>query len=257
MDADGLRRLAGRWRIPLGVVEKDHAITVVLGVLASLPCAKELAFKGGTALRKVYFEEHRFSEDLDFTASSDVSSALLGSEESFLDAGRRSSVGFTGIGILSSSQDSRRLRIRYADMNGHENSIRLELSLREQAALPTHHRPILDPYGVLDGNPRIWTMALPEILSEKVRTLHMRRQPRDLYDLWVLLKKGVRIDLGLIRQKLGWWQQGIAFDSEDFFRRIVQIEPVWERDLGALIPEVPSFTGVVSDVKAGFKGLSR
>ncbi len=43
MDPSGLRRLAGTWKAPLGMVEKDQAITVALGIVASLPCAGGLA----------------------------------------------------------------------------------------------------------------------------------------------------------------------------------------------------------------------
>ncbi len=50
------------------IVEKDY----VLGwLLAGISNHKELAsnwvFKGGTCLKKCFFETYRFSEDLDFT----------------------------------------------------------------------------------------------------------------------------------------------------------------------------------------------
>ncbi len=56
MDPTELRRLAGRTGTALGILEKDQALTLVLGVLAREPCARDLAFKGGTALSKMYFE---------------------------------------------------------------------------------------------------------------------------------------------------------------------------------------------------------
>ncbi len=73
MDPTELRRLAGRTGTALGILEKDQALTLVLGVLAQERCARDLAFKGGTALSKTYFEGYRLSEDLDFTAMRDVS----------------------------------------------------------------------------------------------------------------------------------------------------------------------------------------
>ncbi len=65
MDPTELRRLAGRTGTALGILEKDQALTLVLGFLAREPCARDLAFKGGTALSKRYFEGYRFSGDLD------------------------------------------------------------------------------------------------------------------------------------------------------------------------------------------------
>ena len=54
--------------LPWEVLERDYIISWVLAGIASVPSLKEtLVFKGGTALRKCYFDDYRFSEDLDFT----------------------------------------------------------------------------------------------------------------------------------------------------------------------------------------------
>ena len=50
------------------VIEKDYALSYVLAGIASQPAlADTLVFKGGTALKKLYFGSYRFSEDLDFS----------------------------------------------------------------------------------------------------------------------------------------------------------------------------------------------
>lgn len=47
---------------------KDYVLGHFLNVLFSYQWAKEnLIFKGGTCLRKCYFENYRFSEDIDLT----------------------------------------------------------------------------------------------------------------------------------------------------------------------------------------------
>jgi predicted nucleotidyltransferase component of viral defense system len=49
-------------------IEKDYILSWILfGVAKHDNLSKEIVFKGGTVLKKVYFEEYRFSEDLDFT----------------------------------------------------------------------------------------------------------------------------------------------------------------------------------------------
>ena len=51
------------------IIEKDYALSYVLAGIANQPVLKKtLVFKGGTALKKVYFGDYRFSEDLDFTS---------------------------------------------------------------------------------------------------------------------------------------------------------------------------------------------
>ena len=49
-------------------VEKDYALGWMLaGIFNHNELAKIWVFKGGTCLKKCYFETYRFSEDLDFT----------------------------------------------------------------------------------------------------------------------------------------------------------------------------------------------
>ena len=49
-------------------IEKDYILSWILwGIANHEQLSKILIFKGGTVLKKVYFEDYRFSEDLDFT----------------------------------------------------------------------------------------------------------------------------------------------------------------------------------------------
>lgn len=57
----------GGKRIPEYVLERDYCIAWFLVGLSRVPLHNKLVFKGGTALRRCYFPEYRFSEDLDFT----------------------------------------------------------------------------------------------------------------------------------------------------------------------------------------------
>ncbi len=64
-----LRRLAARWGVDPMVVDLDYSLGWFIAALYSANAlADRLCFKGGTALRKCYFADYRFSEDLDFTA---------------------------------------------------------------------------------------------------------------------------------------------------------------------------------------------
>jgi predicted nucleotidyltransferase component of viral defense system len=50
------------------VVEKDYVLGWILGgINAHDELSQSWVFKGGTCLKKCYFETYRFSEDLDFT----------------------------------------------------------------------------------------------------------------------------------------------------------------------------------------------
>ncbi|MBW2702720.1 MAG: nucleotidyl transferase AbiEii/AbiGii toxin family protein [Deltaproteobacteria bacterium] len=63
--------LAGAWSLSAGVVEKDYVLGWLLaGIQNQAELATEWVFKGGTCLKKCFFETYRFSEDLDFTVRS-------------------------------------------------------------------------------------------------------------------------------------------------------------------------------------------
>ena len=63
-----LMRLRGEWQLDVGVIEKDYVLGWVLAAIAAESAlADTWIFKGGTCLRKCYYETYRFSEDLDFT----------------------------------------------------------------------------------------------------------------------------------------------------------------------------------------------
>jgi len=67
MSMDELRRYAASKQIALGTAEKDYVLSVVLAQISKSRYARDLIFKEGTAIKKVYFPDARFSVDLDFT----------------------------------------------------------------------------------------------------------------------------------------------------------------------------------------------
>ena len=49
-------------------IEKDYLISWILqGIAKHEQLSTAIVFKGGTVLKKIYFGDYRFSEDLDFT----------------------------------------------------------------------------------------------------------------------------------------------------------------------------------------------
>ncbi|MCX6326455.1 MAG: nucleotidyl transferase AbiEii/AbiGii toxin family protein, partial [Bacteroidia bacterium] len=49
-------------------IEKDYVLSWILkGIAQNENLSKVLVFKGGTVLKKFYFEDYRYSEDIDFT----------------------------------------------------------------------------------------------------------------------------------------------------------------------------------------------
>ncbi|MBA3884928.1 MAG: nucleotidyl transferase AbiEii/AbiGii toxin family protein [Acidobacteria bacterium] len=58
---------AAEWQLRPEIVEKDYVLGWLLAGVATTPLREHWIFKGGTSIKKCYFETYRFSEDLDFS----------------------------------------------------------------------------------------------------------------------------------------------------------------------------------------------
>ena len=68
IDRQEIRDFSREFGLAANVIEKDYAFGWVLAGISNHPAlASSWVFKGGTCLKKCYFETYRFSEDLDFT----------------------------------------------------------------------------------------------------------------------------------------------------------------------------------------------
>lgn len=68
-----LQEARKRLGIPWEVLECDYLLSWVLAGIAQTDAFRDtLIFKGGTSLKKCYFGDYRFSEDLDFSGVGNV-----------------------------------------------------------------------------------------------------------------------------------------------------------------------------------------
>lgn len=245
MGPDELKRMAGKLGVPVGTLEKDYAVTVLLSLISRFPKISDMVFKGGTAIKKIYFPETRFSEDLDFTCLSDVSKSLLGALRNEIkgDLG----VEFTEAKRENSEQkNSRRISVKYNDFNSHPNSIKIDLSLRESPIMKVRNSLVLHSYELENREFHVPSMKLEEIMAEKMRAIVYAGQPRHLYDAWFLFKKKVPLDATLVQSKIKIY--GEEFNIEKLKTSIREMEKVWLVDLDPLLPVVPPFQTVSRSV---------
>lgn len=71
IDKREILEFASTWKLTPNVVEKDYVLGWILAGISNTSALDSWAFKGGTCLKKCFFETYRFSEDLDFTLSSE------------------------------------------------------------------------------------------------------------------------------------------------------------------------------------------
>ena len=66
---DELKIIADKKKLNIIILEKDYLVTYLLYLIKDI---KNIYFKGGTALNKIFLNHKRLSEDLDFTVTEDI-----------------------------------------------------------------------------------------------------------------------------------------------------------------------------------------
>ena len=194
-----LRRKAREWKIPEQTIEKDYVLGWVLkGIFSDELLRESLVLKGGTALRKTYFPEYRFSEDLDFTGTKNLDLELLKERLNVFTSviTEQSGIEFETIKVEKTrdklgeeAYDVRLYFIGPRRQRVDPPRIKLDISYYEELMLPSEKRILFHPYSdEKDCIAEVEVYTLGEILAEKMRALIQRTRPRDLYDVWFLLK---------------------------------------------------------------------
>lgn len=188
------------------VIDKDWMLGHFIAAIFNEPELKEtLIFKGGTCLKKCWFEEYRFSEDLDFTSKSQEFE-LTQNHLKFITKHIEDNTDVkTYIVSLRPLQFQDRLTgyeaiIKFWGADHPKNvmptipdrwqtKIKIEIILYEEMIFEVTERTLSHPYSdVLALENAIPCYKIEEVLSEKIRALIQRSYtaPRDYYDIWYL-----------------------------------------------------------------------
>lgn len=168
-------------------VEQDLIISRALVAIFADPLLRDsLAFRGGTALYKLHMKPARYSEDIDLVqVRAEPAGPMLDALRHVLDA---------WLGKSQYKQNEGRVTLLYRVASEGEPSIPLKLKVetnsREHFAI--HGFKEL-PFAVesrwFNGDCRIATYELDELLGTKLRALYQRRKSRDLFDLAIALRE--------------------------------------------------------------------
>jgi hypothetical protein len=240
-----IREIAVKTGIPLGTIEKDLAITCALKTISRTSLKYNLIFKGGTAIKKIYDPHARFSEDMDFTAErleeKEAYKALITLERNEID-----SISFRDISEAGYTRQGKRYRLTYVGPLHYSNSIRIDLSFRNDIIKEIEERATQSEYGT-DLEANIKTLSFDEILAEKIRAMMTRESPRDYYDVYSYVDK---IEDKNHLKKLTIEKCRLVeydYEPENIFERdkIQRIEALWEIQLQHLLPKCPEFQNIL------------
>jgi predicted nucleotidyltransferase component of viral defense system len=248
--------------VDLDIAERDIALTYVLVVLSDQGLLDQLAFKGGTALRKIHLgASGRFSLDLDFTATTDaVSDAFVLDLVAALHERTYYGLTFTVPSAdYYATADSCGANVTYDHDWVTAGRFGVQISFRAQPLLTI--RPMaLRRERYFDWlsiePPAVPCLELHEMIGEKVRAAAQRTRVRDLYDLYQLAHQPYDRDLVRRIAVVKCWETRYAFDPPAFLSSLPEGKYNWS-DLGRLVRSdrlVPP-AELVRDVQHGFRFL--
>ena len=263
---------------PMHVIEKDYALSYVLAGIALQPqLSHSLIFKGGTALKKIFFGDYRFSEDLDFSVIDAPTGKAL---ENCLDAAIQISkqllnnYGPFDIQLKRypersphpKGQDAFNVFVKFP---WHSDSslcrVKLEITHDEPVILSPVYKSILHDYSEqIDGD--VACYHIEEIVAEKLRALLQTHQKlvtrgwnrpraRDYYDLWCILKKySATVDHARLIEVLNkkCMHRSVSYQKvDDFFTEELSKEAYqhWQATLGTLVKDLPDCKQVLDETK--------
>jgi predicted nucleotidyltransferase component of viral defense system len=272
-----LRVYAKERGVRLDIVERDYALNYLLVAIAETPGLGDLVvLKGGTALKKLYYRDYRFSEDLDYSTLrpdplTDIAQTMQG-------AVRRMSDRLYERGPFEVRHETLTLklphpgqqaaflvRVRYPGQREALCRLKVEITVDEPIFLPVEKRPILNDFGEEFSVP-VDVYALAEIVAEKLRALlqsqgHLAergwgasRVCRDYYDLWSVLGREGRLngwipDLVIRKSKI----RNVSFESPEAFlaeELLAVARREWNQQLLPFVPNAPPVEQVLAEVRS-------
>lgn len=244
------------------IIEKDYVLGWLLaGIFHYEPFRSSWIFKGGTCMKKCFFETYRFSEDLDFTLtdSAHLDPLLLANafteitnwiyEQSGIEfplEDRRFDIYNNPRGNISVNG-----RIGYRGPlrpGGGLPRIRLDLTNDELLVFDPIVREVHHPYSdKTEDLFSITSYSYEELFAEKIRALAERERPRDLYDVVYLYRQdGIRPDRVLLLEALKKKCEfkGIHVPTMEILEgkpEKVELETEWANMLAHQLPTLPPF----------------
>jgi hypothetical protein len=261
-----LARAGGR-RIREDVLERDYCLAWLLAVLSESDLRAVLGFKGGTSLKRCYFADYRFSEDLDFTLLEAIPLEDIRHRLEDVYGRVHESSGITFAFDREDRQghaNSYTFYLRYTGPLPAGNDVKVDITIRERLVFPLEERAILRGYQEFADVPEnrlIRVYSLEEIAAEKTVALadRARNEPRDLYDFWYLTtNEGIPLDRlpNAIRQKLEFRNKPWEGLEGSILQKEARLRALWSTRLGYQMSILPEFDQVFRAARRAIRRLN-
>ena len=228
-----------------------------------------IVFKGGTALKKCYYSDYRFSEDLDFTLLKAVDIVTL---EKMLNNVYSTILDMANIRLaLKKKEATKNSYTFYVNFSGPlgadigRKEIKLDFTIKEKIIYSVASKTLLrgyEEYTDLPSDIMINVYTLEEIFIEKCLSIidRSRNEPRDIYDLWYLASNECSDCVSMAEGiKLKGSYKGItSFNILDALNRKERnYESLWKAKLEQHMLNLPHFNKVYRELKRHLRPLNQ
>jgi predicted nucleotidyltransferase component of viral defense system len=259
------------------VVEKDYVLGWILwGIYGKESLSSNWVFKGGTCLKKCFFETYRFSEDLDFTLrdQQQIEEGFLSQSLSevcdsiYEESGIEFPEELRRFDVYENTRGGTSCEVKIAykgpvsPTGRNAPRIKLDLTADEVIVLPSATPTIYHPYADIPSSGiNVVSYSYEEVFAEKVRALGERTRPRDLYDVINLYRNDEArpehsIVLDTLRQKCEF--KGIEIPTmQELEPHLDNLAGSWAHMLEHQLPTLPplqSFWDALPDFFAWLSG---
>jgi len=238
---DELKIIASQKGFDIVLLEKDYLLTKLLFILKDV---KDIYFKGGTALNKIFLNHERISEDLDFSLTGNIA-----------DIEKEIKNKLEGTIFDKITHDKRvdkfvRLIIHYKLF--HETGT-IFLDLNERSNMLLKPQKLELPHFYEEHIPEFKVNCLHknEMIAEKVMATCERYKPRDYFDIYYIIKNNLPISISLIKKKFR--KNNKIFTNNLMFKRTNKFFNEWNDDLFKLTKSSPNFNEMMGTLKKFFK----
>lgn len=265
----------------LDIVEKDYALSYLLaGIAKQDQLTHSLVFKGGTALKKIFFGDYRFSVDLDFsTINAPKNQALEDALQSAMTISHEllSNYGPFELQLKRfperephpTGQEAFNINVKFPWHRSALCTIKVEITHDEPVILSPEYKSILHGYDE-ELSCTVATYHIEEIIAEKLRALLQthkrlitrgwnRPRARDYYDLWSVLKNySSAVDNARLVDMLNkkCQHRDVTYKIiDDFFtpELVKEAHQHWQATLGNLVTGLPECDAVLTETKSLIK----
>ncbi len=197
-----INHYAHMFQVAAETIEKDYMISWILFCLSKSALKNSFTFYGGTAIKRMYFEDHRFSEDIDLITHKIVTLEQILQELNCLKYAQEKSNILLTVNRDNIIKTHSRIQM-YINYSGYEEiigapkEIRIDFAMDMDSYGKVIDKQMIESYSDLKmQNVNISVMSLNTIFANKLSLLldMTRNEPRDIYDIWFLLNRLEKFD---------------------------------------------------------------